>query len=352
MIKSPHYLNQSSQQTMALPLRWNHLLSLIRILLAILSSLNLIRDVQSRKDKLRLHPQPLLCPIELCMLLQPKMQCSYMTHNNRHPFALSVTCTMRHSLISLGMYRTNFLLDEFTDLRRSNDGLTLLMASTDGFCSTLTFAPGELGERYTGPIPTPSHPNINSTNPTAPAAPTSSSHSTPLPSVSPSLAKVTPVPAAVPAVVPATVPSPAPSQPPHFAVRPGSPTRSNSTSSIATMSSIQTPGVISNNPTPTMGHVPGLTAGSFAQSSGSIPLNTPPQTPMSTSGGGGGTHSATNSVSGSVLGKRDTGMTSESEKEDSAPKDGTVQKKRRIAPTLVSGGGVDGSPSEGPPSNA
>jgi chromatin assembly factor 1 subunit B len=54
-----------------------------------------------------------------------------------------------------------------------------------------------------------------------------------------------------------------------------------------------------------------------------LPQPTPPQTPMT------GGHSATSSVSGSVLGKRDLGAASESEKED-----GQV-KKRRIAPTLV-----------------
>lgn len=56
-------------------------------------------------------------------------------------------------------------------------------------------------------------------------------------------------------------------------------------------------------------------------------MTTPPQTPASTHGGGH--HSATSSVSGSVLGKRDIGAASESEKEE-----GKV-KKRRVAPTLV-----------------
>lgn len=55
-----------------------------------------------------------------------------------------------------------------------------------------------------------------------------------------------------------------------------------------------------------------------------LPQPTPPQTPMT------GGHSATSSISGSVLGKRDASATSESEKEE-----GQV-KKRRIAPTLVS----------------
>ncbi|RKF56012.1 putative WD repeat-containing protein C26H5.03 [Golovinomyces cichoracearum] len=41
----------------------------------------------------------------------------------------------------------------FTDLSWSNDGLILLMTSSDGFCSTLTFGPNELGERYLGEVP-------------------------------------------------------------------------------------------------------------------------------------------------------------------------------------------------------
>lgn len=55
-------------------------------------------------------------------------------------------------------------------------------------------------------------------------------------------------------------------------------------------------------------------------------MTTPPQTPASTHGG---YHSATSSVSGSVLGKRDFGAASESEKEEGK------LKKRRVAPTLV-----------------
>jgi hypothetical protein len=42
-----------------------------------------------------------------------------------------------------------------------------------------------------------------------------------------------------------------------------------------------------------------------------------------------GVHSATSSISGSVLGKREVGMASESDKEEVKPK------RRRVAPTLV-----------------
>lgn len=43
---------------------------------------------------------------------------------------------------------SNLHYTTFTDLTWSPDGNTLLMTSTDGFCSALTFEPGELGERY------------------------------------------------------------------------------------------------------------------------------------------------------------------------------------------------------------
>lgn len=200
-----------------------------------------------------------------------------------------------------------------TDKSRSNDGLTLLMSSTDGYCSTLAFTPGELGQTYSGPHPTMSHPTISTGSANAAPLPTSVN------TVSPSLTK------ASPALAP-SLPSPAA---PFFTVRPGSPARSNSQSSIATMSSVQTPAV-TNNPTPTLSHLPMVTA----TNSGPVglPQPTPPETPMA------GGHSATSSVSGSILGKRDVGVASESEKED------TQVKKRRIAPTLVSSSGKAASP--------
>jgi chromatin assembly factor 1 subunit B len=189
------------------------------------------------------------------------------------------------------------------------------MSSSDGYCSTLAFAPGELGQVYTGAHPTHNHPVIS----TSISLPTSAGN-TPLPTptatASPSLTKASPI------LQPPSHPSPAPT----FSVRPGSPTRSNSQSSIATMTSIQT-SQMTNNPTPTLGHVPLATAMNSAPPVAIPPMTTPPQTPASTHGGGH--HSATSSVSGSVLGKRDLGAASESEKEEGKAK------KRRVAPTLV-----------------
>lgn len=184
------------------------------------------------------------------------------------------------------------------------------MTSSDGFCSTLTFSPGELGERYTGDVPTAKHPSMtaaSSTQNTPMATPTSIAPPSPFPhshhrTSSSGLA--------------------APSPPPGPTIRPSSPTRSNSTSSIATQSSYA-PGSIISNPTLVGSSVPGVTAGSVGFVSG-IPMSTPPQTPGSTSG----------SISGM---KRDA---SESEREDGSQD----KKRRRIAPTPVS----EEKPSTGP----
>ncbi|KAE8440955.1 hypothetical protein EG329_006169 [Mollisiaceae sp. DMI_Dod_QoI] len=196
----------------------------------------------------------------------------------------------------------------FTDLSWSNDGLTLLMTSSDGFCSTLTFAPGELGQLYTGEVPTAKHPMISTTA-------VSSSQNTPM---------ATPTSIAPPSPFPnnhhrtsSSGIAVAPSPPPGIN-RPSSPTRSNSTSSIATQSSYATPaaGTIISNPTLVSGSMPSIAAGNISFMTG-MPMTTPPQTPRST----------TSSVSGI---KRDA---SESEKEDGAL--GGEKKRRRIAPTLV-----------------
>lgn len=179
------------------------------------------------------------------------------------------------------------------------------MSSTDGYCSTLAFTSGELGQIYNGPHPTMNHPIISAGSTSTTPVPT------PINTASPSLTK------ASPAIAPSLT-SPAA---PFFTIRPSSPARSNSQSSIATMSSVQTPAV-TNNPTPTLSHMPMVTATNSSSLVG-LPQPTPPQTPMA------GGHSATSSISGSVLGKRDVGAASESEKED-----GQV-KRRRIAPTPV-----------------
>ena len=190
------------------------------------------------------------------------------------------------------------------------------MTSSDGFCSTLTFAAGELGQPYAGEVPTAKHPTTTGTA-------VSSSQNTPLATPTATIAPPSPFPSGSNhhhrtsssfSIAPS--PPPAPLGP---TVRPSSPTRSNSTSSIATQASYATavPGTIISNPLLVGGGaVPGISASSSGFVSG-MPMTTPPQTPRST----------TSSVSGM---KRDA---SESEKEDA----GHEKKKRRLAPTLIGG---------------
>lgn len=222
------------------------------------------------------------------------------------------------------------------------------MTSSDGFCSAVTFAPGELGEKYTGPLAsqtrrqaTPAAININAAQ--------SSNHSTPTP---------TPTGTSIPIQTiekpPAMQRQPSagfPASPSSFVpARPGSPTRSNSVSSIATASSFA-PGVgdtsSMNAPTPAMSSVPSLAAAN----SGPVPMWTPPLTPAH---GQGNTHSASSSVSGipGIPSGRRESEQSESGRDDAAAasgakkrelhtvpeEEGRENKKRRIAPIPVSMG--------------
>ncbi|KAJ5163076.1 Chromatin assembly factor 1 subunit B [Penicillium coprophilum] len=219
---------------------------------------------------------------------------------------------------------SNLHFATFTDLTWSADGLTLIMSSSDGFCSTLAFAPGELGQTYTGP----SSVTHNTATPTTPAT-----NITPL---------LTPTHAASPHV-------PSPIKTNHSSSNstgpapPASPARSNSTCSVATQSSSQpTPAGVVNNPTPTLGTVPSVTATHSAQPP-TLPLTTPPQTPIS-----GAPQNANTTTGGSILGKRDIRPASEAEREEGKedPNNALQQppKRRRVAPTLISAG-TDGASS-------
>ena len=192
---------------------------------------------------------------------------------------------------------------------RSTDGLTLIISSSDGFCSTLSFKSGELGEVYKGEVGPPKS--------TATAAATASNQNTPTPTPTTSFAPPSPFPNGSHhqhrnSASSFTAPSP-PASASAASQRPSSPTRSNSTSSVATQSSYVPTGVVSN-PTLISGSVPALTAANSGKAAAGVPMTTPPETPRS----------ATASVAGA---KRDA---SESEKEDSKE-----PKKRRIAPTPV-----------------
>ncbi|KAL4910868.1 hypothetical protein BDW74DRAFT_3267 [Aspergillus multicolor] len=188
---------------------------------------------------------------------------------------------------------SNLHFATFTDLAWSNDGLTLIMSSSDGFCSTLSFAQGELGQPYTAPIIAPQTTSTGQTTLHTPTEPTKP-------------------------VLPHNIPPP-----------PASPARSNSVSSVATQRASQQAESVVNNPTPTLGSVPLVTATHSAQPPATLPLTTPPATPMSTV--------SQSDASSTVLGKR-----SESEKEESQGPNPSEQaqppKKRRVAPTLISAG--------------
>lgn len=212
---------------------------------------------------------------------------------------------------------SNLHFATFTDLTWSNDGLTLIMSSSDGFCSTLSFSPGELGQPYTGPTSTPHTHAVSSA---------SSTNHNPLPTPT-YQSPIKPT---------STLTSPVPNQPSSVApARPATPARSNSAASVATSASAHPSATVINNPTPILGSVPLVTAINSSQPP-ALPITSPPQTPMSAV-----SQSKTSSVSGSVLGKRDMQTASESEKEETKNNQGTTvtlqqPKKRRIAPTLIS----------------
>lgn len=207
----------------------------------------------------------------------------------------------------------------FTDLCWSNDGQTLFMTSSDGFCSTLAFAAGELGSIYHQPggsirhTPTPiSVAKANSAQSTPQATPTLASPH-PMPSVPRTLSHNS---AAAPPNPPASPFATA------TAVRPASPARSASASSIATQSSFAFPDQIMNNPTPSVSSMPSIAAA--GSNTPSVPLFTPPQTP-----GVSMAAPSTTSTIPQIAGLKRNSNASEVSEE------GNKEKKRRIAPTLV-----------------
>lgn len=195
------------------------------------------------------------------------------------------------------------------------------MSSSDGFCSALSFVPGELGSSYKGPPHTRSHrPSamniVGSNNSTAQASPTAESM---------------PDGPRLPASL-AFAPSPSPGS----VVRPPSPMRSNSASSIATQSSFAHPGgIVVSNPTPSVTKLPGVAA----SGSSALPSPTPPLTPLHNSAG----HSVSTSASfASSTGASSTFVPAKRDGETQAGKEEAADdvhdaKRRRIVPTLVSG---------------
>ncbi|KAI0018565.1 WD40 repeat-like protein [Xylariomycetidae sp. FL0641] len=202
---------------------------------------------------------------------------------------------------------SNLHLATFTDLTWSSDGSTLLITSTDGFCSTLSFAPGELGQKYEGEL-------VSSKN-TGPIPP--SNQATPLATPTSAFAPPSPAPGHQhrnsATSTSFTAPSPPPAATASFvSARPPSPTRSNSTSSVATQASVM------NNPPLIGGNVPSITAANSGKVTG-VPITTPPETPGSTNVAAG-------------VKRESTGTEADNDKEK---EEGGAPKKRRIAPTPV-----------------
>ena len=200
------------------------------------------------------------------------------------------------------------LLEELLiEFYRSNDGTTLLMTSSDGFCSCLSFSPGELGQTHPGPVHS-KHYHQSS------AAISSSSASTPVSN----LTALPPMSRQVSSGNTHSHPSP------FTGMRPSSPARSMSASSATTQASaVALPdqnNITLSGPAPSVGTIPSISASSTSTSAvgsshvAGVPLFTPPQTPMTGQSGPGGSHSAASSVSGIAVlpPKRD----SESEKDE------------------------------------
>ncbi|KAI9654414.1 MAG: hypothetical protein M1831_005380 [Alyxoria varia] len=239
----------------------------------------------------------------------------------------------------------------FTDLTWSSDGKTLLMSSSDGFCSALSFSSGELGSTYHGTL----NSRIHAPSTLNPPASTHSAHSTP------SHTPTVPTAAAShhkPSSSNALHPGPSPS--PYSSNRACSPPRSNSASSNATQQSSAFPpppisvhgsggasGVV-NNPAPTMGNLPSIAA---TNTSGSVPQfasPTPPMTPFENNSAAdqSQSHSQAHLHSGSAVLSAKRPSESVASSEEPSPMDDTEKeggaKRRRIAPTLVSSADADG----------
>ena len=223
------------------------------------------------------------------------------------------------------------------------------MTSSDGFCSALSFAPGELGLVYPHPpgsltrqTPTPiSIAKANSASSTPQPTPVGSalSNSAPFASVhsrrdsSHSNSSAANPPSAPP-LPPHPSPSPSISVTGHYGGRPASPARSMSASSIATEASFarvpdQNAPPAMNNPTPSMSSMPSLAVAGSSNPGTGLPLFTPPQTPAQGHGGGASSQGSNAGVS-AVGTKRESNASRGSESEDQGR-----EKRRRIAPTPV-----------------
>ncbi|KAK4153287.1 WD40-repeat-containing domain protein [Chaetomidium leptoderma] len=208
----------------------------------------------------------------------------------------------------------------FTDLTWSSDGLTLLISSSDGFCSALSFASGELGTVYTGELG-PQKPSV---------ATATSNQNTPAPTPTAAFAPPSPFPNGShhrhrDSASSLTAPSPPMITASFVNPRAASPARPISNASSMTQPPASQTGVVSNPPL-ISGQVPSIAAANSSKVVG-IPMTTPPETPQASFNAPAGT-------------KREV---TEGETDESS---GSQSKRRRIAPTLVSGGAQPGGNSD------
>lgn len=111
-------------------------------------------------------PPPLFLPKYLCNNLTApflrsvrKTQSTFTIRNKQGRLPVLVSCTTPLITISLGslflgspLYHETCHLTVVCAQNRSRDGLQLLAASADGFCSLICFEKGELGEILPDPI--------------------------------------------------------------------------------------------------------------------------------------------------------------------------------------------------------
>jgi chromatin assembly factor 1 subunit B len=205
---------------------------------------------------------------------------------------------------------------------RSNDGYTLLITSSDGFCSNLNFSPGELGIHYQhSHISRHVASNVPSMINTTACSSVASPSSTPITSTMPPLMRN-------PSSQGPGAPSPSP-----FTF-PGSPARSMSAASMAAPEQ--------SADTPEMSSVPSLMATSFGTNNvGGMPIYTPPQTPGYVAATpavvSASVTSTTTSTTITTNAAASAGAGTSVKRENDGPaEEANKTKRRRIAPTLIS----------------
>jgi chromatin assembly factor 1 subunit B len=245
------------------------------------------------------------------------------------------------------------------------------MSSSDGFCSCLSFSPGELGQVYEGKVPATPTARITSLN-TAQSSSHPTPNITPITPIGPSLPRQQSITSAfsnarpasparsmstASSVGPFAVPNSAPSAESTFPL--GPPNSASALPGSGPASGAATPNhqsqsstnAILMHPTPSFQNVPSVAAAH----SGPVPSNvptwmTPPETPIPPPPSHARTHSASSSVSGFKGDGQDIRPTTEVDLpaivEDGATiakrssevdvKGERPGKKRRIEPTLVS----------------